>query len=129
MTMRFPCGWLLATIAMAAPLHAQTDVPVPSFRALEDLYRQDPSLSANRAALARALPIGTPLDAATAKLTGAGAECRPWRKRRDATRCLIHRYSFADRAADDVRWTIALTAPGGRLSGMTVDRYVDRHGN
>lgn len=78
--------------------------------------------------LAEALPAGTSMQHARAALIQAGASCRTAHGTPGVEHCLIHQYSLADGAADDVRWTILLQDQDGRLGNVSLDRYVDRHG-
>lgn len=103
--------------------------PVPDFRTLEMEYAQDASLTLSRKALSAAIPAGTPRDAAEKALSDAGAQCKPSRRSPDESRCLLHRYSLADGAADDIRWTILLKVNAGLVNDLSVSRYVDRHGS
>jgi hypothetical protein len=114
-------GLLLAAPALAA-------VPVPGFQDLESAYAGDATLGAARQSLAAAIPAGTPVADARGALTGAGATCKPQRHATNVERCLIHQYSLADGAADDVRWTILLNEAAGRVDTVSLDRSVDRHG-
>ena len=114
---------------LALPSVGQAAAPVPGFSELEAQYSHDASLSSARGELAAAIPAGTPVRSAEQSLTNAGAECREKRKTPNVVRCLIHQYSFADRAADDIRWTISLDVFDDSVTGFKLDRYVDRHGN
>ncbi len=110
-----------------AVVHAAT--PAVSFRAIEYGYADSDHVVQARAALGGAIPAGTPLTAAEAVLSDAGAVCRPSRKQPDTVRCLYHQMSAADESFDDIRWTTRLHVAGNTVSDLTVDRTVDRHGN
>jgi hypothetical protein len=108
----------------AAPIHG-----VPNWPDLESDYARDHNVAGAQQQMAGAIPVGIPVSSAIVALNGAGAECRPDRHAQDAQRCLIHQYSLADGAADDVRWTIHLGTAAGQVSSIALDRDVDRHGS
>lgn len=112
-------------LSLPALAHAAT---APSFQELESAYAEDATLAIAKQSVAAAIPPGTPVANARDALSGAGAECRPKRHQANVERCLIHQYSLADGAADDIRWTILLNEDGGRVDAVSLDRYVDRHG-
>ncbi|WBO23281.1 hypothetical protein [Sphingomonas abietis] len=122
-------GAVAAMLCMVVtPLKAAPIRPVPPWQELEADYARDHGVGGAQAEMLRAIPIGTPLSQAHAMLAEAGADCRPDRPARGMERCLVHRYSLADGAADDVRWTIRLGMASGAVSSISLDRYVDRHG-
>lgn len=112
---------LLAGAAAAQP-------PVPDWRHLEMAHEQDGGVQTARARMLAALPIGSSMDTALRSLSTVGATCKPRRGAPDVQRCLIHQYSLLDGAADDVRWTVVISAAKGRVDSLRLDRYVDRHG-
>ncbi len=118
-------GMMECTAAEASGVAA----PVPDFQTLESEYAQDASLNLSRKALLSAIPSGTSFDAAQRALSEAGAQCKPSRRGLGEKRCLVHQYSLADGAADDIRWTILLKGNAGLVSDLSVSRYVDRHGS
>jgi hypothetical protein len=115
-------GGALSTSVIAQP-------PLPDWYQLEAFHDQDGGIESARNSIVAALPIGTEIDVARSALIADGATCRPKRHQPGVERCLIHQYSLADGAADDVRWTITLSAPTGRVEVLTVNREVDRHGS
>lgn len=120
-------AWLAVGLTMSAAA-ATAQTPLPDWQQLELAHQQDGGTQAARAQLLAALPIGGSLDNAVRSLSTVGATCKPRRHEPDAERCLIHQYSLLDGAADDVRWTISISASQGRIMDMQLDRYVDRHG-
>lgn len=115
--------------AVATPLMAQSAQIAPKWQVLEADYARDHGIAGAQAEMLRAIPVGTPVTQAHARLIDAGAECRPARHSPGAERCLIHQYSLADGAADDVRWTVHLGTASGNVSSIALDRDVDRHGS
>ncbi len=112
-------------------------VPAPSFSDLESNYPRDARLSKAQVAVQMAkartlfstnVPAGTPVAAAEARLQSAGATCHTDRHATDVVRCLYHQFDLSDGFADDIRWTVALHVAADNVIGLSVDRYVDRHG-
>jgi hypothetical protein len=120
-----PLAAALGLLSLPTLAEANT---APGFQDLESAYAQDATLSTARQSVAAAIPPGTPVANARDALSGAGAECKPKRHQANVERCLIHQYSLADGAADDIRWTILLNEDAGRVDAVSLDRYVDRHG-
>jgi hypothetical protein len=112
--------------AVAGPAMALP--PLPNWQQLESYHQQDHGTRMARHGMLAALPAGTPIETARAALIADGATCKQPRKRAGVEKCLIHQYDLGDGAADDVRWTITISAPQGRIEGLQLDRYVDRHG-
>lgn len=115
----FAC--LSASIAVALP-------PLPDWQQLESYHQQDHGTGMAQHSILAALPAGTSIETARAALIADGATCKQPRKRPGVEKCLIHQYDLGDGAADDVRWTITISAPQGRIESLQLDRYVDRHG-
>jgi len=132
---------LLACAAIAAPgIACAQDAPTaaPSFWDLESSYPRDARLDKAqiaaemdkpRAMLSASVPAGTPVTIAEARLRAAGATCRADRHATGLVKCLYHQYDLSDGAADDIRWTVALHVAASDVAGLSVDRYVDRHGS
>jgi hypothetical protein len=112
---------IAATSAMALP-------PLPDWQQLESYHQQDSGTGVARRSIVAALPPGTSAAAARTALIADGATCKQPRHGLGIEKCLIHQYSLLDGAADDVRWTITISAPQGQIESLQVDRYVDRHG-
>ncbi|MDH7639106.1 hypothetical protein [Sphingomonas oryzagri] len=127
MTKRFPV--IGATLAAALATPALALPPLPDWQQLEAYHQQDKGIELAQRSVVTALPVGTPVETARAALAADGARCRPARHRPNAETCLIHQYSLLDGAADDVRWTLTLIEDQGRVSGILVDRSIDRHGS
>lgn len=115
---------IAAALLLSAAASAAT--PLPGWQQLEALHQKDGGTEAARRDIATDIPRGTPLEAARRALVAAGARCR---HKPGIEHCLIHRYSLADGAADDVRWTVTLRTSRGVVEAIKVDRSVDRHGN
>ncbi|PXA84850.1 hypothetical protein DMC47_39550 [Nostoc sp. 3335mG] len=120
--------WLGACGALLMAGTATAQASPPDWQQLEQAHQQDGGTEGARHEMLAAMPLGTPIDAALRSLTTVGATCKPLRSDPTMRRCLIHQYSLLDGAADDVRWTITLAAPQGRIESLRLDRYVDRHG-
>jgi hypothetical protein len=116
----------LGLLLVASP--ALAAAPVPGFQDLESAYAGDATLGTARQSLAAAIPAGTPVADARGALADAGATCKPQHRGGTVERCLIHQYSLADGAADDIRWTILLNEAAGRVDTVSLNRSVDRHG-
>jgi hypothetical protein len=117
----------ITTVSCASMAVAR--VPVPDFSELEGSYAQSGATAVAQEHLVQAIPSGMDVDDAQAILIGAGATCRSPRRSPSVRQCLFHQYSLADGAADDIRWTISLDAPGDHVRTISVNRDVDRHGS
>jgi hypothetical protein len=117
---------MVAATFVAAPA-AFAAHPAVSFRAIE--YNAGDRVAEAQSALGGAIPAGTPITAAEAVLSDAGANCRPSRHEANTIRCLYHEMSAADESFDDIRYTTHLRTADGLVTDMTVDRVIDRHGN
>lgn len=104
-------------------------VPVPDFSELEGSYARSGGTAEVQKQLVEAIPSGMDVGDAQAMLIGAGATCRRNRHFPGVRQCLIHQYSLADGAADDIRWMVNLDAPDAHVRAVSVRRYVDRHGS
>lgn len=107
---------------------AGTAPAMPGFWQLESVYGQGGGLVAATSEIGEALPPGTGVAQAQNALRNAGGECKTLKREPGALKCLIHQYSLADGAADDIRWTILMHTEAGVVEDLKVDRYVDRHG-
>ena len=123
-----PC-LLIAMSAIVLPAAARADTPVPGWQDLETAYAHDGNVDGAQRQFNAAIPAGSPTPRAVAALGTVGAACKPVRSGQAAERCLIHQYSLADGAADDVRWTVLLHTTAGNVSSISLQRYVDRHGS
>ncbi len=120
---------LLYVLLSAGPTFATgTEAAMPGFWQLESVYGQGGGLSAASGEIRKALPPGTDIAEAQRVLKDVGGECKTLKREPDALKCLIHQYSLADGAADDIRWTILIRTQAGAVDDLQVDRYVDRHG-
>jgi hypothetical protein len=120
---------LVAFCVASAPAVAQSKLDVPNWQELEDYYAGDGSVHGAQERVTRAIPPGTPTRQAVAALEKAGATCKFKARSQTPERCLIHQYSLADGAADDIRWTVFLGTKAGDVSAISLERYVDRHGS
>lgn len=114
--------------ATASPVLAQASSTVPSWQDLEEDYARDGTIVGAQSQLTMAIPSGTSEQRAVSELGQVGATCKPKHHAQNVERCLIHQYSLADGAADDIRWTVSLNTVAGRVDTISLDRYVDRHG-
>jgi hypothetical protein len=103
--------------------------PVLDFNELEGSYSRSGGTTEAQEHLVAAIPSGMEVGKAQAILIEAGATCRSPSHLPSVRQCLIHQYSLADGAADDIRWTVSLEAPGDHVQAVSVKRYVDRHGS
>jgi hypothetical protein len=114
-------GAIIASAALALP-------PLPDWQQLESDHKQDHGVGIAQQSMITALPAGTPIETARAALIADGASCKHSRNHQAVEKCLIHQYNLGDGAADDIRWTITISAPNGRVEMLKLNRYVDRHG-
>lgn len=120
--------WLAVGLVVSPAAAAIAQNPFPDWQQLELAHKQDGGTEAARLQMLTALPIGSSLDTALRSLATAGATCKFRRHEPDVKRCLIHQYSLLDGSADDIRWTITISAHNGYIKSLRLDRYVDRHG-
>jgi len=120
--------WLAIGLTVPAATAAIAQNPFPDWQQLELAHKRDGGTEAARLQMLAALPIGSPLDPALRSLATVGATCKSRRHEPDVKHCLIHQYSLLDGAADDIRWTITISASRGRIESLRLGRYVDRHG-
>ncbi len=116
-------------IAVYMPIAVAAQAALPTWSELEASYDKDGGIESARKSIVAALPRGTDIHRARDALIADQATCKTNRRKPDVEHCLIHQYSLLDGAADDVRWSIDLLAPQGRLASITVKREVDRHGS
>jgi hypothetical protein len=119
--------WLGVCCTVLAAGSVMAKASPPDWQQLEQAY-QDGGTGGARHQILAAIPLGTPMDVALRSLATVGATCKSHRGDPVVKRCLIHQYSLRDGAADDIRWTITISAPQGRIESLQLDRYVDRHG-
>lgn len=124
--------WLPALLpillAAGAASAEDRDPALPGFWQLEALYQQGGGLAAATDEIRKALPPGTGVAEVQRAVAGAGGDCRLAKRQPGPLKCLIHQYSLADGAADDIRWTILVDMQTGVVDDLRVGRYVDRHG-
>lgn len=123
---RFPISAAMVAATFAAVPAAFAAQPAVSFRTIE--YDGGDRVAEAQNALGGAIPAGTPIVAAEAVLSEAGARCHPSRHEAGSIRCVYNEMSAADENFDDIRWTTHLRVADGLVTDMTVDRIVDTHG-
>lgn len=127
--LRKPYFAAVLVIGLTFRADAAQPTAAPDWWQLEEDYAKTHDITLAQRAIAQAIPLGISSKVAVATLVRDGATCKTERRDASKTRCLIHQYSLADGAADDIRWTIILSDHAGDLNFLSLDRYVDRHGS
>lgn len=118
---------LVALYSIPAILHAREAARAPfRFQTLESDYEWDEDMAKARAAVASAVPLGTPFWKALDLLEHAGARCVGDRHDPQIARCTysdwvtVHDYGRAD-----LYWTAVVRLADGQVQSLSLDRLID----